>query len=42
MVKVILGIHAANTGESEPASANVRDIMKNRININDSINPRAI
>lgn len=41
-VNVMLGIQAAMKGDNDPASANVRDIMKNRIKINDSRNPKAI
>ncbi len=40
--KIILGIHTDNSGGVEPASAKVRNKVKNKIKMNDSTKPRAI
>ena len=41
-VKIEFGSHAATTGGSDPVSANVLVMVKNRMNINASKNPKAI
>ena len=38
----LLGNQAAIMGGSDPASANVRVMVKNKMKINDSVNPSAI